>query len=201
MADGYSDATRDNRIANLVRQGHVVEVNAAEGLARVEFEDGWVSDALPWMTGAAGALRIWSVPAEGEQVSVLAPSGEPAAGFILRGLFSTDFPPPSDDPTLTLLEWDDGARVQYDAGAQAMDVSLPIGGTIRLLVEGGGELALADDRISLKVGGTELRITDGQILLDGEVALGGAGGKAVARHGDSVVADKIVATSTDVKAV
>lgn len=38
-----------------------------------------------------------------------------------------------------------------------------------------------------------------QILLDGEVLLGGEGGKPVARHDDAVVAGKVVATTDRVK--
>lgn len=201
MADGFEKADSANRTANLIRLGHVAEVDLSAGLARVEFEDGWISDGLPWMTGAAGALRVWSAPSVGEQVSVLSPSGEPAAGFILRGLFSTDFPAPADDADLTRAEWDDGAQDDYDATAHARRIHLPAGASFEILLGGVVALHVADDVISLKVGGTQLKISDGEILLDGELRLGGAGGKAVARHGDDVVANKIVASSTRVKAV
>lgn len=201
MADGFAQADGANRTANLIRLGVVAEVDLAAGRVRVEFEEGWISDALPWAAPSAGGVRSWSAPVVGEQVAVLSPSGEPATGFALRGLFSTEFPAPSDQGSLTRIEWSDGAQDDYDDETHVRTLALPADGAFKVLIGGQTAISATSGRISLKVGSAELVIEGGQITLTGDVRLGGAGGKAIARHDDAVVSGKVVATSTAVKAL
>jgi phage baseplate assembly protein V len=181
-------AEAERRGTNHVMAGSIASVDLAAGRARVEFdEDGWTSDALPWIEVRAGALRTWSPPTVGEQVLVLSPSGEPAAGFILRGIFSTAFPAPSADANLTRLIWADAARDDYDHVAHERTIELPAAGRLVLKV-GGSTLTIEDGTITLEVGDSTLTVEDGTITLDADQVLLGPPGdrKAVARVGDLV---------------
>lgn len=200
--DGFAASEAGRRIANLARLGHVAEIDLDAKTVRVEFEDGWTSDHLPVFQGSAGRVAAWSAPIEGEQVLVIAPSGEPGAGVALRGLAYDEFPEPSSAELETVLAaWDDGARDDYDEATGVRRITLAEGGRVEIV---GGALSavFSAEEIALTVGGSTLRIADGAITLETEaLRLGGAGGLAVARHGDNVVAGKVVASTSTVKAV
>lgn len=208
MADTFRSPEAARRLANAVLIGTVAEVDLAAARVIVEIEDGWSTAPLPWIEVAAGRLRTWSPPAEGEQVTVLSPSGEPGAGVVLRGLPSDAFPPPANSADLTRLQWDDGGRDDYDAAAHARTITIPEGGAFRVILAG-ALIEAEGGRVSITVGGAGLEITDGAVRLTGdavtldadEVNLGGEGGDAVARVDDPVASGKITAGSSKVKAV
>lgn len=95
----YHLAELERRLANTVRVGTVHEVDAAKGKARVRIgtdPDGQpvLSPWLKW-TERAGVIRSWSPPKVGEQVRVVAPSGEIAQGWLDTGGFSDEVTAPS----------------------------------------------------------------------------------------------------------
>jgi phage baseplate assembly protein gpV len=98
---------------------------AIEGEAEASGEavTGW----LPWATWAAGHLRVWSPPAEGEQCLVLAPSGDLAQAVAVPAVFQQRgaFPAPSDNPYHTILVWDDGGYIRYERDTHRMILSAP----------------------------------------------------------------------------
>lgn len=202
MTDGFTQADQANRLANVVRFGLIaaVDLDARPARARIEIEDGWLSDWLPVAQLAAGRLSTWTAPMIGEQVVVLAPSGELAAGVALRGLNFDGRPAPSAEERLTVLaSWDDGAADTYDQETKTRTVSLPDGGKLHL-VAGSVVVRIDADAVAIEAAGKPITITGDPITLDGPVNLGGAGGAAVARVGDPVVNSKISAGSSKVKA-
>lgn len=88
-------------------------------------------------------------------------------------------------------------------------------GEVALYDDLGQQLLLGRDGVrivsplNIEVEAPEIRLTASEqatitaptILLDGDVQVGGAGGKPVARHDDAVVAGKVVATSTKATAL
>ncbi len=104
----------------VVRMGTVTEFDPRRCRVRVRLagddesavRTGW----LPWATWAAGHLRVWSLPAKGEQCLVLAPSGDLAQALAVPAVFQQAgaFPAPSDNPQHTLLQWDDGGFIRYE---------------------------------------------------------------------------------------
>lgn len=84
------------KIGDLIRLGLIVSVDLAEGLAVVQCGE-VMSPPCPWME-LAGEFRSWRPPSTGEQVLLVCPEGDIAAGVIMRGLFSTAFPAPASDP-------------------------------------------------------------------------------------------------------
>lgn len=110
------------QLANLIRLGHVAEVDHAAARIRVQ-TGGLLSTWIPWVTPRAGFTRVWNPPTVGEQVLILSPSGELAAGVALSGLYQSAHPAPSDSPTLHRTTFPDGAVIEYDHDSHHLDVS------------------------------------------------------------------------------
>lgn len=203
MTDSFSQASDANRIANLIRLGTISEIRSGKpAMVRVEIEDEWTSDFVPAFQLSAGRVRTWSSPKEGEQVVLLAPSGELTAAVALRGLAYGDFSADEDGELVTVLgQWDDGALETYDEATGARTLTLPDGGQL-VVNRGALSATFSEDAIVLTVGSAELKITSSAITLKADtVNLGGEGGQPVARNNDPVAANKVTATSTKVRAV
>ncbi|SMH35820.1 phage baseplate assembly protein V [Maritimibacter sp. HL-12] len=100
-------AEGDRRVANVVQIGTVTDVDAATSRARVKAGEieGWFAVAHM----RAGALSFWWMPAVGEQVVVVVPSGEAARGVILAGIYAGNAP--SSDPATPMIELGGGKLV------------------------------------------------------------------------------------------
>jgi phage baseplate assembly protein V len=149
MSAEISDIAR--RLASMVRVGRVAEVNHAQVRVRVTFgPDGGNKTAwLPWMAGRAGATKEWNPPSVGEQVVVLSPSGNPAAGFILAGSINWNSnPAPASSGNITKTVFADGTTITQDATSKAYSVSVPAGGQISLAC-GSSSITIADGQITL----------------------------------------------------
>ena len=85
------------RIGDLIRLGTIDSVDLASATAVFRAGD-LTSPPLPWLE-LAGAFRSWSPPSAGEQVLLLCPEADIAAGVIVRGLYSTAAPAPASDAT------------------------------------------------------------------------------------------------------
>lgn len=129
----------------LIRLGAIVSVDLAAARCIVRIDDEAETPPLRWIESAMGATRTWSPPSAGEQVVVLCPAGEIAAGIVLRGLPSTAKPAPGNS-LRELIEFSDGAAIAYDPVAHKLDAILPAGGTVALVADGGiaitGDIAL-----------------------------------------------------------
>lgn len=100
-------------LRNLIRIGTVAEVDLDQALCRVATGDnttGW----LNWLTLRAGQSRSWWAPSLGEQVLILSLGGELDTAFVLPGIFSDDFPPPSASADGLYLSFPDGATLHYE---------------------------------------------------------------------------------------
>lgn len=100
-------------LRNLIRIGTVAEVDLDNALCRVatgENITGW----LNWLTLRAGQSRSWWAPSLGEQVLILSLGGELDTAFVLPGIFSDDFPPPSASADGLYLSFPDGATLHYE---------------------------------------------------------------------------------------
>lgn len=104
-------AEADRRIGAMVNIGTVTAIDIGTGRARVRLGD-LDTAMIPVMQLRSGAIRITWMPSVGEQVSVLAPSGDMARAFIMGSL------PIS------------GNAVAPSAGEPTMDLG---GGTLRLI--------------------------------------------------------------------
>lgn len=160
-------AELERRLSGLLAIGSVTALKLdapAAPRARVRL-DGQVSAWLPWLASRAGADRVWSAPAVGEQVLVACPGGDPATGVILGALFCQDHPAPADAGTVTRLVFDDGCTLDYDRETRELKAVLPAGGTARIEADGG--ITLAGD---VTITG-DVNVT-GTVAADGDVTAG-----------------------------
>lgn len=109
-------------IENLIRVGTIADVDHAAARCRVASGE-LLSEWLPWIERRAGNTLTWDPPTVGEQVLVLSPSGEPAGGIVLTGIFCTAHPAPSASPTEHVIDYPDGARIAYDHASGALTAS------------------------------------------------------------------------------
>lgn len=119
MPDEISEILR--LLSNLIRIGTVFAVDLGARPAKVRVSSGGLqTDWLQWREARAGSTTTWNPPTVGEQVVILCPGGEPAAGIVLAGLNSDDTPAPSDSPDEHVTLYPDGARIVYDHQAGAL---------------------------------------------------------------------------------
>lgn len=109
-------------VRNLIRIGVVVDVNIDEACCRIQ-SGGNTTDWLNWLTCRAGRSRTWWAPSIGEQVLVLALGGELDTAFVLPGIYSDDFPPPSTSADAFHISFPDGAVFEYEPETGALTVT------------------------------------------------------------------------------
>lgn len=112
------------RLENTVRLGTIAQVRHAKP-ARCRVKTGEnTTDWLPWITQRAGKDRTWWAPEVGEQVIVLSPGGNMGAGVVLPGFYSDEHPQPDDDPDVSCVAFDDGARAEYNRAKGALTIDV-----------------------------------------------------------------------------
>lgn len=149
------EADPSDQIGELIRYGTIASVDLATAKCTVRIGD-IVTQPIRWLHGAAGGTTgtaIWSPPAVGEQVVLLAPEGDIAAAIALRGVHSVD-KPPAGNAARVLIDFADGAVIAYDPESHTLDVTLPDGATANIVAK---TLTLTGD---LKVTGTITADTD-----------------------------------------
>lgn len=129
-------AENHRRNEHLLRPGTVFALDYGRALCRVRSGD-IQTDWLPWFVPRAGETIEWSAPSIGEQVLLLSPAGDTHGAIALRGIYSSAYPAPADQPYKHLTRYRDGATVSYDDQAHAMEIILPAGGTLKIVATGG----------------------------------------------------------------
>lgn len=138
----------ERRTANQIRLGTVLAVDHAK--ARVRIKSGEIESAwLPWSTGrASGAKRRWDPPEVGEQVVMLAPTGDLRQAVVLTGVYQSSAAAPSASPDKDSTVYSDGTVIEYDRAAHALVADLQ-----------GTKLFADRNKIELTIGGTVLTLT------------------------------------------
>lgn len=128
--------------SQILREGRVISVDRAARTCIVAIGDpdsdaGEVETAgIPWLCARAGETIVWSPPGEGEAVLLLCPGGDIAQGVAAPGLYSTAFPAPGNG-TREFVRFGDGAEMGYDPESSEADVTLPSGGRLIIVSDGG----------------------------------------------------------------
>ncbi len=133
----------------MLKYGIVTEIDTAKARVRVRFPDadGMVSWWLQVLQTKTKHDRFYAMPDVDEHVACEMDEGC-ENGVVLGAVYSDPEPPPADDADLALILFKDQARIAYDRQAHELTVELPAAGRIRL-----------------KVGRSELLITDGQVAV------------------------------------
>jgi phage baseplate assembly protein V len=132
--DSLTDIIR--RLENLIRAGTVAEIDPELPRCRVK-TGGLVTGWLPFFALRAGEDSDWDPPSINEQCLVLSPSGNPAQGFVIYGLYSDRFPAPDNRLTRRRRRYRDGATIDYDTATHTLTATLPDGGKANLIAPGG----------------------------------------------------------------
>lgn len=174
-------------ILNLLRKGRILAVNHQGPTPTCRVQSGELqTNWIPWLAVAAGETRDWNPPTVGEPVLLLCPSGDPANGVALRGLYADDTPAPDNSPSTHTRVYPDGAVVKYDHATHALTVSLPDGGTVYLVAPGSVEIHTA---VATIVASELVKVDAPRTELTGDLQVAGA-----------IAAGKDITTPADVKA-
>lgn len=173
------------RLSNLIRAGTIAEVNASTARARVQIGP-LLTAPLPWLTTRAGEDRTWWAPSVGEQVLILSPDGELAAGWILPGAYMTANPAPSTNPAIHRTTYRDGAVVEYDTAAHRLRVT----GVTAVEVVASGAVTVTGGSVTIN-GPTTI---NGNTTINGSLNQGtGAAGGGATMGGPVNVTEDVVA--------
>lgn len=159
----YATAQHDRLLAGLVIPCYVVGVDLAAARVRVSDGGDWTSAWVRWHALAAGKARHWRAPSLGEQGALVSPSGEPAQGTFVPGLYGNAGAPPDNRDHVEVWRFDDGGSLVYDWQAKSYTITLP-SGTVTIKV--GGSTAVVTDNA--------VNVTSEQITLKGAVKIDGA---------------------------
>jgi phage baseplate assembly protein V len=158
----YASAQHDRMIASTVMPCVVVAVDLTIAMVRVKSGD-WTSAWVRWHSQAAGKARHWRAPSIGEQGALFSPSGEPAMGTFIAGLYGNAGAQPDNRDHVEVWRFDDGGSLVYDWEASSYTIDLPAG-TVTIKV-GGSVLEMTPD---------STRLVSGKINLVGLVTIDGA---------------------------
>jgi phage baseplate assembly protein V len=153
------------RLANLVRIGTVAQFDHTN--ARIRVHTGSLTTTwIPWLTLRAGDTATWSPPSIGEQVLLLAPSGNLEQAVALPALYADAHPAPSTSADEHITVYPDGARIAYNHSTGALTAT-------------GVKTALVEAAVSVTLD-TPITTVTGQLIVQGlltyQAGLAGTGG-------------------------
>ena len=125
-----------NRISHLLCIGTIVSVDPANATCRVQAGELLTTD-IPWLAFAAGPLIGWSVPQPNETVLLACPEGDTERAIAIRGLYSSQFPPPQHTMDTHCLRMPDGTEINYNTATHTLNASVVANGTVHLKAAGG----------------------------------------------------------------
>lgn len=141
--DNYDINDMMRRMLQIVRRGNIHSVQAKPPRCRVTFGtdpvsgDEHVSDWLLWHAHSDSERSDWSMPAVGSPATVFSEGGDLRNGVVFPGLITDDQTPAGTTPTEHVTRFSNGARFAYDTASNAAEVSLPGGGTVKIIGDGG----------------------------------------------------------------
>ncbi len=112
--------------------------------------------------------RLQARPGLGEQGVLLSPSGEPAQGTFLPGLYGTAGNAPDNREHVEVWRFADGGSLSYDWQASHYAIQLP-GGSATITV-GASTVQVSDAAISLQAAAISLA---GKVAIDGPLQVSG----------------------------
>lgn len=162
----------DRRVANILRVGTVIELDAANARVKVDMGD-LPSEWLPWGTGRAGTTRSWSAPSVGEQVMVFAPSGELADAVVGPSIFQDLHPAPASSGDQEHIVFPDGTTVDYNSASNTLTVT--VAGSGNVVINCKNATVNADTGVTLN---TPETTCTGNLTVAKNFTMGGTGSKA-----------------------
>ena len=154
-----SEETEDlrRRLQSIIRLGRVIAVHESGNLIKVQHGQ-LKTPFIRWFAYAAGETSDYRCPSVGEQAVLLnyGAGNNGTQTVALIGLFSDDFPAPSNDPNEIVRCYPDGSLVSYHAKNHLLkvevkgDVVVNVDKTAK--VKAGGEVTVDGSMIKLNKG-------------------------------------------------
>lgn len=154
-----SEETEDlrRRLQSIIRLGRVIAVHESGNLIKVQHGQ-LKTPFIRWFAYAAGETRDYRCPSVGEQAVLLnyGAGNNGTQTVALIGLFSDDFPAPSNDPNEIVRCYPDGSLVSYHAKNHLLtvevkgDVVVNVDKTAK--VKAGGDVTVDGSKIKLNKG-------------------------------------------------
>lgn len=167
---GYASAQHDRMLAGLAMATYVVALDLTGSPPMCRVSNGeWISAWVRWHSLAAGKARHWRAPSMGEQGMLVSPSGDPAQGTFVPGLYGDAGPPPDNREHVEVWRFDDGGSLVYDWEANTYTITLPTG-TVTIKV-GASEATVTDNAVSVESTAITLK---GAVKVDGPLLVTGA---------------------------
>lgn len=179
----YASAMHDRMLAALVVPCRVVAVDLVSARVRVSDGVGWISAWVRWHSLGAGKARHWRSPSLDEQGVLVSPSGEPAQGTFVPGLYGNAGDQPDNRDHVEVWRFEDGGSLVYDWQASSYTIDLP-GGILTLNV-GGSSAVITSNTIDLKAPQISL---NGEVQINGPLQVSGdinGGGKIIDTGGNT----------------
>ncbi|RMO70582.1 phage baseplate assembly protein V [Pseudomonas syringae group genomosp. 3] len=165
----YASAVHDRMIAGLIMNVYVVAVDLTSSPPMCRVSDGeWTSAWIRWHSLAAGKARHWRSPSINEQGAVFSPSGDPAQGTFIPGLYGNAGAPPDNRDHVEVWRFDDGGSLVYDWQANSYTITLPTG-TVTVKV-GASVVSVTDNDVTIKA--SEISLS-GNVKIDGPLLVTG----------------------------
>ncbi len=106
----------ERAVSETVVRGKISEIDPNKQLVRVAYgsaEKPMLTAWLPVKPLRSGKAIVWWFPEIGEGVTVISP-GNLLLGEVYPGSYHGEFPAPSNNPELFLVEFGDGSKVSHD---------------------------------------------------------------------------------------
>lgn len=158
----------ERQVAQMNVRGKIVEVDYDNHKAKVKYGENQTTGWLPWKPIRAGKAIVWWPLEVGEAVTVLSP-GDLTLGEIFPASYQNDFPAPSNDPDLFLIQFDDETSLSYHSADKKLIATLPDDGTT-LLTSKGGITLVGDTVIDGNITITENAVIEGTTHSNGDVS-------------------------------
>ncbi|MEM5528073.1 phage baseplate assembly protein V [Gammaproteobacteria bacterium AS21] len=128
-------------IQNLIRIGTIYAVD--ESARKIKVTSGkLVTQWLDWPAEEGRNYKRWRPLRLGTQVILASPGGDLSQAMIIGMLYSDALPPPSTDPDIDLIQFDDGSFIQHNHGTKhlsfhsAGDLTITCVGDMSLTADG-----------------------------------------------------------------
>ncbi|AZE22525.1 phage baseplate assembly protein V [Pseudomonas chlororaphis] len=186
----YASAMHDRMLASLVIPCRVIAVDLAAAMVRVSDGGDWTSAWVRWHSQAAGKARHWRAPSLDEQGALISPSGDPAQGTFVPGLYGNAGAQPDNRDHVETWRFDDGGSLIYDWKAKSYTIQLP-SGTVTVQV-GASQAVVTEEAITAKSSSisaqAETITLTGQVTINGPLTVTGdinGGGRIIDTAGNT----------------
>lgn len=125
-----------NRLSHLLVIGTIVSVDTDQATCRVQAGDLLTTD-IPWLVASAGQTLLWNPPSPQEVVLLACPEGDTERAIAIRGLYSSQFPPPKRAIDTLFLRMPDGTEIEYNTATHTLNATVIANGNVHLKAAGG----------------------------------------------------------------